>query len=104
MEQRNDCPGCNQLERFLHDLEQCQRDIGKLYTSEAALKTRLDSIETTMERMCEARPADQQAVCAVGDADRGADRRGGRVSCGGDLTVTMQKVPVRTVESAPARL
>ncbi len=51
MEQRNDCPGCNQLERFLHDLEQCQRDIGKLYTSEAALKTRLDSIETTMERM-----------------------------------------------------
>lgn len=42
---------CQVLERLQREVEQCQRDIGKLYTAEAQQRTRLDSIETLIERM-----------------------------------------------------
>ena len=42
---------CHELKRVQTEVEECRRDISKLYTAEAQLKTRLNSIEALIERM-----------------------------------------------------
>ena len=42
---------CHEVLRLQTEVEECRRDISKLYTAEAQLKTRLNSIEALIERM-----------------------------------------------------
>ena len=47
----NDCTGCKLVDELREEIKQCQKDIGKLYTANAEIRTDFNNIKNLIEKI-----------------------------------------------------